>query len=139
MSLPKCTCRPNFGFHKLFASKALAVRQFTQSLQFNTKNRFAPASFLTNDVKRTAPFIFQNFYENMHFHVTASSPPGGIITIQKQPFIGVLRKRCYENMQQIYKRAPIPECNFNKVAYLNHTSAWVFSYKFAAYSQNIFS
>ena len=33
----------------------------------------------------------------------------------------------------------MPECDFNKVAlqlYLNHTSAWVFSCKYAAYFQN---
>ena len=42
-----------------------------------------------------------------------------------------------ENMQQIYKRTPKQKCEFNKVAlYLHalyHTSAWVFSSKFAAY------
>ena len=34
------------------------------------------------------------------------------------------------------------KCNFNKVAkqlYRNHTSAWVFSCKFAAYFQSTFS
>ena len=44
---------------------------------------------------------------------------------QKQPSGGVLRKRCSENIQQIYWR--------------NHTSAWVFSCKFAAYFQNTIS
>ena len=34
----------------------------------------------------------------------------------KQPPKGVLRKRCSENMQQIYRRTPIPKCDFNKVA-----------------------
>ena len=29
---------------------------------------------------------------------------------------GVLRKRCYENMQQIYRRTPTLKCHFNKVA-----------------------
>ena len=24
--------------------------------------------------------------------------------------------RCYENMQQIYRRTPMPKCDFNKVA-----------------------
>ena len=38
------------------------------------------------------------------------------ILIQKQPPIGVPRKRCSENMQQIYRRTPLPKCNFNKVA-----------------------
>ena len=32
----------------------------------------------------------------------------------------------------------MPKCDFNKVAYCNHTSAWVFSSKFAAYFQNVF-
>ena len=35
---------------------------------------------------------------------------------QKQPPRGVLSKRCYENMQQIYRRKPMPKCDFNKVA-----------------------
>ena len=40
------------------------------------------------------------------------------------------RKRCSENMQQIYRRKPMPKCDFNKVAlqlHWNYTSAWVFS------------
>ena len=62
--------------------------------------------------------------------------------IQKQSFRGVFKKKCSGNMQQIYRRSPMPEYNFNKVAkqlYWNHTSAWVFSCKFAAYFQNTFS
>ena len=35
---------------------------------------------------------------------------------RKQPSRGVLRKRCSENMPQIYRRTPIPKCDFNKVA-----------------------
>ena len=35
---------------------------------------------------------------------------------QKQPSRGVLSKRCSENMQQIYRRTPMPKCDFNKVA-----------------------
>ena len=61
---------------------------------------------------------------------------------QKQPSRHVLRKSCFENMQQIYRRIPMPKCNFNRVAkqlYWNHTSAWVFSCKFVAYFQNSFS
>ena len=58
--------------------------------------------------------------------------------MQKPPSRGVLRKRCSENMQQIYRRTPMPKCNFNKVSleYWNRTSAWVFSCKFAVYIQN---
>ena len=45
-------------------------------------------------------------------------------------------------MQQIYRRTPIPKCDFNKVAlqlYCNNTSAWVFFSKLGAYFQNNFS
>ena len=35
--------------------------------------------------------------------------------VQKQPLRGVPRKRCSENMQQIYRRTPMPKCDFNKV------------------------
>ena len=34
---------------------------------------------------------------------------------QKQPFRGIFRKRCSENMQQIYRRTPMPKHDFNKV------------------------
>ena len=61
--------------------------------------------------------------------------------LQKQSFRGVLMKSCSENMQQIYKRATIQNCDFNKVineSYRSHTLTWVFSYKFAAYFLNNF-
>ena len=35
---------------------------------------------------------------------------------QKQPFSGVLKKRCSENMQQTYRGTPMPKCDFNKFA-----------------------
>ena len=35
--------------------------------------------------------------------------------IQKQPSRGVLRNSCFENMQQIYRRTPMPKCDFEKV------------------------
>ena len=36
------------------------------------------------------------------------------MVIEKQPPIGVTRKRCSENMQQIYRRTVMPKCDFNK-------------------------
>ena len=62
--------------------------------------------------------------------------------LQKQPSRGVLIKRCSENMQQIYRRTPMPKCDFNNAAlqfYWNLTLAWVSSCKFAAYFQDTFS
>ena len=38
------------------------------------------------------------------------------ILLQKQPSRGVIRKRCSKNMKQIYRRTPLPQCDFNKVA-----------------------
>ena len=57
---------------------------------------------------------FLQDYEKLHRHYHMyidKKPPKGV---------GVLRKRCSENMQ-------------------NHTLAWIFSFKFAAYFQNSFS
>ena len=48
-------------------------------------------------------------YNEYHYTKTMSA-------IHKQPSWGVLRKRCSENMQQIYKRTPVPKCDFNKIA-----------------------
>ena len=42
---------------------------------------------------------------------------------QKQPSRGVLRKRCSENMQQIYRVTFMPKCDFNKVAKQLHILA----------------
>ena len=40
-----------------------------------------------------------------------------ISKVQKQPSRAVLRKRCSENMQQIYSRTPMSKCDFNKVTF----------------------
>ena len=72
-------------------------------------------------------YIWRNLLSNGNFEY-----------FKKQPPRGVPRKRCSENMQQIYRRTPMPKCYFFKVAlqlYWNSTSASVLSYKFAAYFQ----
>ena len=38
------------------------------------------------------------------------------VILQKQPASGVLRKRYFENMQQIYRRTLLPKCDFSNVA-----------------------
>ena len=35
---------------------------------------------------------------------------------QKQPPRGIIKKRCCENMRQIYRTTPMRKCDFNKVA-----------------------
>ena len=44
--------------------------------------------------------------------------------VQKQPSRGVLIKRCSENMQQSYRRTPMPKCDFNKVAIFFEITLW---------------
>ena len=64
-----------------------------------------------------------------------SLPDSAVRFIQKQPSRGALKKRCFENMQQIYRRTHMPKHCFNNVAlqlYWNRTSARAFSCKFAA-------
>ena len=49
-----------------------------------------------------------------------SSKRTKVLFRQKQPSRGVLRKRCSENMQEIYRRTPMPTCDFNKIAIKSH-------------------
>ena len=58
--------------------------------------------------------IFLSFV-NMHIVYNIIYIYMVIVFIQKQPSIGVLIKKCFENMQQIYRRAAMSKCNFNKV------------------------
>ena len=63
------------------------------------------------------------------------------ICFQKWRSRRVPKKKCSTNMQQIYRRAPMPKCDFNKVVlllYWNDTLASVFSCKLAAYFQKTF-
>ena len=48
------------------------------------------------------------------------------IVVQKQPSRGVFRESCSENMQQIYRRTPIPNCDLNKVAKQLYFSEYLF-------------
>ena len=43
-------------------------------------------------------------------------------SIKKQPSRGVPRKRCFENIQHVYRRARMPKCDFNKVANNNNNN-----------------
>ena len=50
------------------------------------------------------------YFKNMSCCVTHTRDK--VFEFQKQPS----RKRCSENMQQIYIGTPMPKCDFNKVA-----------------------
>ena len=55
----------------------------------------------------------------------------------KQPSRGGLRKRCSENMQQIYRRTPMLKCEFNKLHFGMGVRLYI---KFSAciFSEHIF-
>ena len=55
--------------------------------------------------------VYINTYIKIYFRYIANITPCPVT-----PFKGVLRKSCSENMQEIYRRTPMPKCNFNKVA-----------------------
>ena len=105
--------------------------------------KFKPLTIITNssilDIAAVLDPPLQNLTIANH-NITQKEPNKFLeVFLQKQQSRGFLKKRCSENMKQIYRITPMPECNFSKVAlqlYWNHTSAWVFSYKFAAYFQN---
>ena len=62
--------------------------------------------------------------------------------LRNSPLELFLWNGCSENMQQIYRRTPVPKCDFSQVAkhlYWNRTSGWVLSCKFAPYFQITFS
>ena len=53
---------------------------------------------------------FNGLSPDHHFQTKIKYNPRNI---QKQQSRGVLRKRCSKNMQQIYRRTPMPKCDFN--------------------------
>ena len=60
--------------------------------------------------------IKQLFVTTLNSHAPMKATNFVTRELQKQPPKGVLKKRCSEIMQQIYRRRPMPKCDFNKVA-----------------------
>ena len=92
------TKKPNFSQGKICQNTCFLWPLLSDIRRENTGRR-----------KPVIRHVFQNVSEN-----------------QKQPSRGVLRRRCSANIYQIYRRAPMPKCNFNKDAkqlYWNHNSA----------------
>ena len=74
-----------------------------------TKSLLSKFTFFLPKIMKYLPFSFQKY-------AVKSTPCVTRPQAQKQPSTGVLRKTCSENMQKIYRRTPMPKCNFNKVA-----------------------
>ena len=68
--------------------------------------------------KSNMPFVIFVLNSRAHFNLGAQiwCPQNRNTDVQKQPSIGVLIKRCSENIPQIYRRTPIPKCDFNNVS-----------------------
>ena len=81
---------------------------------------------MSTDIRSQCSFGYAN--ETVNWHIDTQSN-----LERKQPSIGALTKSCSENMQQTYRRTPMPKCDFNKVPLL--FGMVVFSCKFAAYFQ----
>ena len=64
------------------------------------------------------------------------------IYMQKQPPRCVPRKRCSENIKQIYRRAPMPKCDFNKSCFATllkpHFGMSVLLYICCIFSERLF-
>ena len=58
--------------------------------------------------------------------------------MQKHQSRGVARKRCSENMQQIYRGPLMPRCNFNRnkflVRHIETTASDVYRFKLRSYT-----
>ena len=79
---------------------------------------FIGASLCYHYLKHKGAFQCFYHYKNCSKRVKREIEITSQSEIQKQPPRGVPRKSYSENMQQIYRRTPMPKCNFNKVALL---------------------
>ena len=72
-------------------------------------------------VFRTLLNIYDDVFSKIQ-HIDILQSPN--CAFQKQPSTGVIRRRCSDNMQQIYRITHMPKSYFKKVAkqlYRNHT------------------
>ena len=71
-----------------------------------------------------SPCLDVRFWDLLYFICLKFNPQ--YCYLQKQPSRGVPRRRCSENMQQIYMRTHMPKCDFNNSLqiYWNQTLAW---------------
>ena len=94
----------------------LLVFQIKEIMIFWKKNIFWKMVILYHCLR-----LFDN--QIREYHVCSNKTPRAYkcsnLKIQKKSPRGVLRKRCSENMQQIYKRAPMPKSDFNKSSPVN--------------------
>ena len=72
-----------------------------------------PSVFSKNGDSSSSFMISGDFFVLLLDKLSSYNEDNHLQFFQKQRSRGVLRKRCSENMQQIYKRTPVPKCNFS--------------------------
>ena len=73
-------------------------------------------TIVTNDIVNILKNYFASTVSNLNLKPNLINKSKKLSYIQKQTSRGVLRKRCTENIQQIYRRNPMAKCDFNKAA-----------------------
>ena len=73
-------------------------------------------TIVTNDIVNILKNYFASTVSNLNLKPNLINKSKKLSDIQKQTSRGVLRKRCTENIQQIYRRNPMGKCDFNKAA-----------------------
>ena len=101
---------------KIISIKLLQQRYWNHTSGWVLSCKFA-AFFRTPFTKNTSRWLLL-IIPNMARFVEKSH--NEIFNFRRTPPEMFLEKRCSENLQQIYRKTPIPKCGWN------HTSAWVF-------------
>ena len=79
----------------------------------------------TNTIKT---IVRHNSETKCHLKIKFCTDDCFMRSFQKQSFRGVLSKRCSENMQQFYRRTPMPKWVLNKIfgtSFTKNTSGWL--------------
>ena len=89
-------------------------QQHTQTLE-TTQDNFH-INFLKNRLSEPEKQLADKNVVNDFLSARIISKPGDIQKNKRSVEGGILKKRCSENIQQIYRKAPVPKCDFYKVA-----------------------
>ena len=108
-----------------FSQKIFKITKFFQKIFKITKfspKIFWPAEICKNKIGSNYKHVYVRFVETKFIYIKAIYFTNSNMktqcwfllksNIQKQPSRGVPRKKCSENMQQIYRRTLIPKCDF---------------------------
>ena len=89
------------------------INQSKRSNDFGQTSKLIALLGISKACNVTLTYNFNHFYGSFRVEIDISSTP-----LQKKPVKGVIRKRCSKSMHQIYRRTPMPKCDFNKATLL---------------------